>query len=462
MSKDRKVLVLGLDSVPPELLYGEFKDRLPNIEELLDNSVYGSIHSCHPPITIPAWMVMMTSKNPGRLGLYGFRHRKGFSYSDFYIANSYSVKEPTVWDHLSRNGKYSCLISIPPSYPPKPVNGHLISCFITPSSVRDYTYPAELKGELESRFGPYSFDIEFRTENRREILRNLYEMTEKRFKVIKYLMKNKKWDFLMFVEIGLDRMHHAFWKFFDKTHFKYEPGNEFENVIPEYYAYIDEQIGELLKIAGKDTLSILVSDHGTKGMKGAFCINEWLAEKNYLKYKRKPDKVSDLEKNEIDWSQTSVWGWGGYYARVFFNIKGREPNGVINPEDFRSFREELTIELKEIKDPSGRRMDTKVFKPEDIYTEPCGDPPDLLVYFDNFYWRSAGTVGHKKLYLDENDKGPDDSVHGMDGVFTMHDPEKTLSKKRLDNLDIRDIAPTVLNCFNLPIPTGMEGKKIEG
>ena len=458
--KDKKIIVIGLDSVPPQLMYDELKDNLPSVMELLDNSLYGNLHSCDPPITIPAWAVMMTSQNPGRLGMYGFRHRKGFSYTDFYIASSYSVREPTLWDYLSKVNKSSCLISIPPSYPPKPVNGSLISCFITPTVERDYTYPPELKGEIENRFGPYRFDVEFRTEDRKAIINDLYGMTEKRFKVTKFLMENKKWDFLTFVEIGLDRVHHAFWKFFDKSHFKYQPGNEFENVIPEYYSYIDKQIGELIKTAGKDTLIIIVSDHGTKGMKGAFCVNEWLAENGYLTFKAKPEKINDLEKTEIDWSKTSAWGWGGYYARIFLNVKGRESKGVIDPKNYESFREELTKELKKIKDPAGRTMDTKIFKPENIYTELRGDPPDLMVYFDDLYWRSAGTVGHNKLYLDENDKGPDDSVHGMEGVFLMYDPGKTFSKKKLNNLDIKDIAPTVLNKYNLAVPSEMEGKII--
>lgn len=459
--RNRKVLVVGLDSVSPELLW-DLKDRLPNIMGLLDRSVYGDIRSCNPPITIPAWAVMMTSRDPGRLGLYGFRHRKGFSYTDFYIASSHSVREPAVWDLLSKAGRRSCLVSIPPSYPPRPVNGSLISCFITPSVERDYTYPSQLKSEIESRFGPYSFDVEFRTEHRDAILRDIYEMTEKRFKVIRYLMDSRPWDFLMFVEIGLDRVHHAFWKFYDKSHFKYKPGNMFEDVIPEYYGYIDKCVGELVEAAGKDTLTIIVSDHGTKGMRGAFCVNEWLAEKGYLTFKRKPERVDDLERADVDWGETRVWGWGGYYARIFLNVKGREPYGLIDRENYESFREELTVELKNIRDPDGRRMDTQVFKPEKLYSELHGDPPDLLVYFDNLYWRSAGTVGHGKLYLDENDKGPDDSVHGMDGIFIMHDSEGALSRRKLEGLDIRDVAPTVLEWLNLPVPSEMEGKIVEG
>ena len=71
----KKVFVLGLDSMPPELLFDRWLDQLPNIKRLISNSVYGEMKSTIPAITCPAWVSMMTSANPCRLGLYGFRNR---------------------------------------------------------------------------------------------------------------------------------------------------------------------------------------------------------------------------------------------------------------------------------------------------------------------------------------------------------------------------------------------------
>ena len=101
----RKVLVIGLDAAPPELVFEEFRDELPNLRRLMEYGVYARMESSHPPITIPAWMVMVTGKSMGRLGLYGFRHRKPGTYNDIWIASSFSVKEKTVWDILGENGK---------------------------------------------------------------------------------------------------------------------------------------------------------------------------------------------------------------------------------------------------------------------------------------------------------------------------------------------------------------------
>ncbi len=459
MMNRHKLLVIGLDSVPSNLLFKELRDELPNIKKMLDNGFCSILESCHPPITIPAWMVMMTGKNPGTLGIYGFRHRKGYSYNDGWIANSTSIKEKRVWDYLAQNGKKVCLIGVPPSYPPYPVSGNLVSCFITPSDKNEYTYPPQLKREIEGLVGKYLFDVVFRTENRDVILKQLYEMTEKRFSVIKHLMKREEWDFFMFVEIGVDRLHHAFWKFHDKKHPKYVVGNKYENVVTDYYKFIDQKIGELVDLVDDDTYILIVSDHGTAGMKGCFCINEWLIREGYLTLRQYPTKQTDLDKCEVDWTKTKAWGWGGYYARIFLNVKGREQEGVIPPQEYESVREELRQKLMNIKGPNGETFANKVYTPQELYSESVGDRPDLMVYFDDLYWRSAGTVGHNSLYLDENDTGPDDSVHWYDGIFLLYN-KKWNGSSRLDRMSIYDVAPIILDMMGIQVPLDMQGRVI--
>ncbi|MGH7851287.1 MAG: alkaline phosphatase family protein, partial [Thermodesulfobacteriota bacterium] len=104
-----KLLIIGLDCADPRFVFG-WKDELPNLRKLMDKGAYGPMRSCHPPITVPAWAVMMSGKDPGELGYYGFRNRKDHSYDGYTIANATAVKCDRVWDILSRSGKKVVLL----------------------------------------------------------------------------------------------------------------------------------------------------------------------------------------------------------------------------------------------------------------------------------------------------------------------------------------------------------------
>jgi len=452
-----------LDSVPPEILFDKLLDKLPNFNKIYRQGIHGSLRTCDPPITVPAWMVMMTGKNPGELGIYGFKHRRGYSYSDGYIVTSQNVGAKTVWEALSDIGRRSVVISVPPGYPVKKVaNASTLSCFLTPSSDRPFTNPESLKDEVNrAAGGRYVFDVTFRTENRADVKKELFEMTEKRFDVAEYLAKNKPWDFFMLHEIGFDRLHHAFWKFFDPKHPKYEKGNEYEGIDLEYYSMVDRRLGGLLPLLGEDCVTFVVSDHGSKAMQGGFCVNQWLEKEGYLKFKKRPDKPTELDKAEIDWENTKAWGWGGYYARIFFNVKGREAKGVIEPSRLEDEKRKLSEKISKIKDHKGRVMRNSITEPLKLYGVATGDKPDLMVYFDDLDWRSAGTVGHESLYIFENDTGPDDSVHSMDGIFMMYRPGKDLGGNEVKGARVEEMAPTVLTILGVePKAAGFGGRPI--
>jgi predicted AlkP superfamily phosphohydrolase/phosphomutase len=455
----KKVFVLGLDCASPDLLFKEFLNELPTFKKLIEGGVWGKLRSCIPPITIPAWMVMVTGENPGRLGLYGFRHRENRSYTGMWIATSNSVKEKKIWDFLEERGLKSILVAVPPSYPPYPVNGYLVSCFLTPDSTSDYTFPCELKGEIEESVGEYIPDVPFRVEEKKSLLEDIYLMGERRFEIIKYLLKEKDWDFFMCVDIGLDRVQHAYWRYFDSHHHLYEPDSPFAEVIKDYYRFLDNELAEILEIIPDDTYIFVTSDHGAKRMKGAICVNDWLAEEGYLVFKTPPKEIVRPEKAEINWEKTRAWAWGGYYSRIFVNLQGREENGVVKPEEYEKLRDELKEKLASLTGPNGEKLQNKVYKPEEVYPILKGEPPDLMVFFDDLSYRAAGTMGHKEIYLAENDTGPDDAVHEWDGVFIAYHP--SIEKKGNIHARIEDIAPTILNIFGLNSSFDFDGKIIE-
>jgi predicted AlkP superfamily phosphohydrolase/phosphomutase len=453
-------MVIGLDCAPPEFLFERWRDELPSLGSLMSRGRYGVLRSCDPPITVPAWACMTSSRSPGALGIYGFRNRRDHTYEGLSIADSRSVKAPRVWDLLSGRGKSVIVIGVPPTYPVTPVNGVMISCFLTPDTEQaQYTHPPELKAEIEGLVGRYMVDVDnFRTSEKDRLLADIEEMTERRFRVAEHLLETRPWDLFFMVEMGTDRMHHAFWRYCDPEHRLHEPGNPYEGAMLDYYRALDEKVGRLLRFADDNTAVLVVSDHGAKRIDGGICINEWLRAEGYLTLKEEPAEPAPLRPEVVDWPQTRAWGEGGYYCRLNLNVAGREPDGTVAPEEFDSLRDELKHKLEALGDDQGRPIGTIAYRPEDLYSDLNGIPPDLLVYFGGLAWRSIGQVGTGSVHVFENDTGPDDANHAPDGVYIL--AGNGVGAGEGDQRQIFDIAPTLLTLLDEPVPADMEGESL--
>ena len=198
MTNGPRVAVIGLDCGTPQLLFRDLADDIPNIRKVMDGGLRGELASITPPITVPAWACAMTGKSPGQLGIYGFRNRKDNTYDGLSIATADAITEPTVWDELGKRGMKSLLIGVPPSYPPRPIEGWRVGCFLTPPSAKTFASPHELEAEIEDELGgkgEYIFDIpNFREQGMAFVLDQVFKMTERRFRVARRLVKNKPWD----------------------------------------------------------------------------------------------------------------------------------------------------------------------------------------------------------------------------------------------------------------------------
>jgi predicted AlkP superfamily phosphohydrolase/phosphomutase len=454
-----KICVLGLDCAAPAIVFGG--ERLVNLRRLMNAGMYGRLESVIPPITVPAWMCMTTSQDPGSLGVYGFRNRSDHSYDKLSFANSASIKAPAIWDCLAREGKKSIIVGVPPNYPPRRVNGISIGCFLTPDTVKnDFTYPPNIKSQISALVGEYPTDVKnFRTNNKDWLKEEIFNMSRKQWQVVRWLLKEHEWDYFHFVDIGLDRMHHGFWNYFDPTHVQFKPGNPYQDAIPEYYLWLDEQIGSVLELLDKDTIVLVVSDHGAQRLDGGFAINEWLIREGLLVLEEYPTALTPFEKLRVDWSKTRAWSEGGYYARVFFNVQGREPQGVIPASEYERFQDEVKTRLEALPDDQGAPMKSLVFKPNDLYRHVRNIAPDLIVHLGGLYWRSIGTVGHGKLHLQENDTGPDACNHAQYGMFILSAPNYP-PRGEYEGARLLDIAPTLLDLAGYQIPESMQGRSL--
>jgi predicted AlkP superfamily phosphohydrolase/phosphomutase len=434
---------------------------MPHFTQFRERGCWGPLRSSHPPITVPAWCSMTSSKNPGRLGFYGFRNRRQGGYDTNWIATAAAVHEPRIWDILSAQGRTVCIHGVPQTYPVKPVNGAVVADFLTPSTDSEFTYPASLKDELNAACSGYLIDVDhFRTEDKAALLDQIYRVTAKHHQAVLHLLNKQPWDFFMSVEMGPDRLQHAFWKYCDPLHPKYEAGNPFESALRDYYAYLDGQLGEVLNKVGEDAVVMVVSDHGAKAMKGSLNLNDYFIQQGLLTLNQEVAPGSRLDPNVIDWSRTRAWAWGGYYSRVFLNVAGREPQGTIPAADYEQVREEIAELIRAIPDDQGRPMATQVHRPQELFTGPyVEEAPDLFVYLDDLSWRAGQDLNNAELYSFDTEIGPDDAVHDHQGIFAMAGPG-VASAGELTGLQLMDVAPTALQHLGVTPPADMEGHAV--
>lgn len=454
-----KILVIGLDAAAPELLFGD--ERLTTLRRLMDGGCYGRLLSVIPPITVPAWMCLATSQDPGSLGVYGFRNRLDHSYGGLGIATSRSIRELAVWDQVAREGGRAVIIGVPPSYPPRKVNGICVGCFLTPDPRKDvYTHPPGVKAEIERLVGDYPVDVKgFRTDRKAWLREEVFAMGRRHFEVVRHYLRGSEWDYFQFVEIGLDRVQHGFWKFHDPQHVLHEPGSPYRDVIRDYYRYLDEELGRTLELLDEETVVLVASDHGAQRLDGGFCVNEWLVREGWLALREYPKEVTPFDRLAVDWDRTRAWSEGGYYARVFLNVRGREPRGVIDPADYERVRDDLKARFETTVDDRGRPLGTAVFRPEEIYRTVRNVAPDLIVHFGGLYWRSIGGVGYPALHVRENDTGPDDCNHAQFGSFILAAPNNPL-RGQVEGARLLDLAPTLLELGGYDVPDSMQGRSL--
>ncbi len=452
-----RVLVVGLDCVPPALAFDCFADAMPNLSALRARGTWGPLRSSVPPITVPAWTCMVSGRDPGELGLYGFRNRRPRSYA-LALPTSADVRVKRVWDLLGEAGKKVAALFVPLTYPPTPVRGVMASCFLTPSAEDDWTFPKALAAELEERFGAYRMDVaDYRSDEAERIVEELYAMGEQHFAIARHVWETRAPDFMMMVEMGPDRFHHAFYPHLDPAHPRHDPDHPMVGAGRRYYAFLDAKLGELLEVVGDDTAVMVVSDHGARPLEGGIAINEVLRREGWLTLKSAPSEPVALTPELVDWSRTRAWGEGGYYARIFLNVAGREAKGVLPPQEMDAAKGALTQLVSGLERPDGSPLGAVVHRPERSFRQARGTPPDLMVFFGDLAYRSSGRVGLGGIHTQGEDLGPDGCNHDWDGIFVLSGADAP-ARGEVAGLAIYDVARTILGLADVEAAPSLLGR----
>jgi len=505
--KNKRVMVIGLDGATFDLIK-PWADagELPTFKKLMENGVWGELESTVPFATIPAWPSFATGCNPGKHGFYDFFKEKDGSYElTVEIYPSKAIKRPTLWEILSVYNKKVAVINVPATYPPKKVNGYVISGMLTPPGAK-YTYPQEFEKELIQSIGRYNvFFSALSAKNPQILLEDLKETLEERIDALKYIWTNKKPNFLMMVDNGTDRSEHELWRFLDPENPLYneEEVKKYGNPLLEYYKTVDKSLQQIIDMLDQNTVLFLMSDHGQGSLRKFVNLNMFLIEEGFMEIKKESknkfryllfkhgftpqniynllrkigleryasDRISSktrlkllnkffFSSSDIDWSKTMAFA-SGVTGSITINLKGRQPRGIVNKEEYEDIRSQLIQRLLKLRDPeTNDKIVKNVYKREEIYHGPYLDKaPDLVAVPNNYYefFGMHGFTFNKVVTPTFGNSGS----HRPYGIFMAYG-ENIEKGKKVNGTNILDVTPTILHTMELPIPEHMDGKALEG
>jgi predicted AlkP superfamily phosphohydrolase/phosphomutase len=490
-----KVVIIGLDGAPFGVIQRlAEEDILPNIKKLIEEGAFGPLMSSYLPETPIAWTSIVTGKNAGKHGVYDWGERAEGSYN-IGVSLSHSCKEPPLSEIIGEEGKKVGIFNVPLTYPPKPLNGFLVSGFDTPSTKVCFTYPDSLSDEIRSRIKDYVLaEREAYTRGKeRSYVDDILYVLEKKEAAALYLIDRYDVDFSLYVFMEIDHLHHKLWRLLE------EGSEEGRRLFQEVYQKMDETVGKIVNRFDEETTFILVSDHGAGPLEGIMFINKWLMEEGWLKLKKRPSfylksflsrtdlfvkgyrllckfglgrlakllpaslqydlATSFISFGDIDWEQTKAYAFGKY-GQIFINLKGREPQGIVAPgEEYEQLLKEISQRLLKLVHPkTGEKTVREVMRKEELYHGPMlKKAPDLSFVIGDFRYDSSVQFGLGVKGIFGIPVFEDSGTHRREGIL-IASGKGIKSGFNIEGATLVDIAPLALYLLNLPIPVDMDGK----
>ena len=382
--KSRKV-VIGIDGVPHSLLTRLFEEGvMPNFARMAEAGYFGRMEVTVPEISSISWTSFATGTNSGTHGIYGFMDLKPSSY-DLYFPNSTSVVSDTLWDAMAARGERSVVMNLPGTYPARDIEGILIAGFVAIKMEKAITpepWIEKLKGlgyKIDIDTNQARTDADF-------LFGNLDMTLEARERAADILWEE---DCGLFVAVvtGTDRLQHFAWPAVE------DADHPDHGRAMDYYRKLDGFIGRMYERYQKEcdpaeSGFFVLSDHGFCRIRTEVYLNNWLAEKGYLKFAAdKPKGYADLD--------PSTRAFAIDPSRIYIHRVGRYPSGCVKEEEVEGLRAELSEKLMALTyDPNRASDDVKGDKPpeagspvfrkaftrEELYSGPLLDRgPDLVL-----------------------------------------------------------------------------------
>ncbi len=494
-----RVVVLGLDGATFTILRPWMEaGYLPNLARLAHEGVHGKLESVVPPYSAPAWVSLVTGKGPGKHGIVDF-WRYDPSTDERWPVDASNVGTVALWDILGEHGRLVGAVNVPLTYPPRLINGVMVSGMMTPGEDTPYTHPPELKNWLKEVAGDYEADPYTSVDRTSAFLKRVLYWVERREVAHLRLLESRPFDFFINVVQALDPIQHHFWRVLDESHPNHDD-NEAGRLRPlllRCYQAVDKVVGHRLGMLDGRTTLFVVSDHGFGPVYRRFNVNRFLLEHGFLALEgdamphplrsqvvegiRTVGRMLDvlnlrgrlldnrqrealrrrLDKSAapaVDWLRTRVYYTGLTGQALYVNLVGREATGIVpHGEPYEEVRDSLIAALVNLHDPdTGEPVISAAYRREEVYTGSClAQLPDVVFSLrDRPYLPSEHMAAQAIIEpLPPESSG---GRHYPEGIF-MAVGRGVRQGVVLDGAHLIDVAPTILYALGLPVPGDMDG-----
>ncbi len=493
-----RVAVIGIDGGTLDIIkpWAE-AGILPNFRSILQTGTHGTLHTIFPPVTPPAWASFATGKTPDFHGVFDF-----FDHSSpgrrKEVISSRHIRAETLWHILSRRGKRVCVMNVPVTYPPSPVNGYMITGMLTPSTQSEFTYPASLYSELRKELGEYIIGVtwmQYKESEAEKFIDDLAQCTRIRARYATHLLEREPWDFFMMVFSGADCIQHALWNVIapPEAELKARRAQQVRRRAVEYYQELDALIGDMVSRLRDDVHLYFMSDHGFGPLNAKFHINKWLEKiglmsidkkkEYYLQAKWRVLRVltrldragmrklifrkkaarkqvfRDMTTGCILWEKTRAYSAFRTEQGIYINLKGREPSGIVSPgAEYEELRDRIINELKSMSVPGypGRPLVTRISRREEVFSGPYAHfAPDVLFGFDEGSIIADDILAYPTFERATWFSGT--GTHRLEGLVIAKGAG-IRENAVIPGARIHDVAPTILYSLGQPVPDDMNGR----
>lgn len=486
----RRTVVIGLDGAAWHLLEPMISAGvMPRLGALRDRGASGKLLSTVPTYTPPAWTSAVTGVNPGRHGVYGFIEGNAQSERQ-ELMHSGKIKAPTLWDVAGAQGARTGIYNLPLTYPPRPLDGWMVSGMMTPGygeNLKGFAYPAELEPQILDWAPGYVVDVSANYEQDwrdAKLAERALASIRQRQAVLEGLLNAHPVDVAFTVQEAPDRLQHVYYRYMDPGDPLYSDPQalEIRDAVDRCFSAIDDIVGMLEDWAGTDGGVLVCSDHGFTAWEVSVHLNALLQRWGYLSLKPAaramqtgaaraivpvakrflPRRFAREAKGKtfaaVDWANTKAFASPIPQQGIFINVAGRERFGSVQIQHLEDLKTDLIERFEDLKGPDGRPVTDHVWRSEDVFHGDALDgAPDVLPVLRDHRFELDDELFHRDPFTDLRHMPR--GVHHPDGIVVVAGPG--VHPGASIDAAVTDVLPTMLYQAGLEVPEGLDGRVIE-